>query len=107
MRHLFKISFIILLVSSLAGCIIERFKSVDLANNVKKYEAYDVDGERLPEHDYYRVRIEGHWYDADLSEEKLATGSKVVTEEHYELTFAAKQLLKNRRDGDSGGGSGW
>ena len=105
MRHLFKISFIILFVSSLAGCTETR--SVYLADNVRKNEVYHVDGERMPHHDTYSVRIEGHWYDADLSEEQLATGSKVFTEEHYELTPAAKQLLKNRREGDRGGDSGW
>ena len=106
MRHLFKISFIILFVSSLSGCE-GMVDLVYLAENVRKHELYNLEGERTPQHDFYEVRIEGQWYDAILSQEQLATGSKVFTEDHYELTPSAKQELKNRREGDSGGDSGW
>ena len=113
MRHLFKISFIILFVSCLAGCTT---KYVDIAENVRKVEKYDLDGERTPDEDRYEVKIEGHWYETNSPEytgsEELADGSKV---DHYKLTQFSKMVLKNRREcgsqfcggDDSPGDDGW
>ena len=108
MRHVFKISFIILFVSSLAGCFLtgNYYEIKPITNNVRLVEWYDQYGDRTPEKDQYQVRIEGDWYEATLKTEHTSE-SEVYKQEHFELTPNAKQRLRDSRRGDSGGDSGW
>ena len=108
MRHVFKISFIILFVSSLAGCLPagNRYEVKPITNNVRLVEWFDLNGYRTPQKDQYQVRIEGNWYEATLKTEHTPE-SAVYKREHFELTPRSKRLLKNLRDGDSGSDSGW
>ena len=108
MRHVFKISFIILFVSSLAGCFLtgNYYEIKPITNNVRLVEWYDQYGDRTPEKDQYQVRIEGDWYEATLKTEHTPE-SEVYKQEHFELTPNAKQRLRDSRRGDSGGDSGW
>ena len=109
MRHVFKISFIILFVSSLAGCFPDiwgRYEVKPITNNVRLVEWFDHSGDRKPEKDQYQVRIEGDWYEATLKTEHTPE-SEVYKQEHFELTPNAKQRLRDSRRGDSGGDSGW
>ncbi len=109
MRHVFKISFIILFVSSLAGCFPDiwgRYEVKPITNNVRLVEWFDHYGDRTPEKDQYQVRIEGDWYEATLKTEHTPE-SEVYKQEHFELTPNAKQRLRDSRRGDSRGDSGW
>ena len=108
MRHVFKISFIILFVSSLAGCLPagNRYEVKPITNNVRLVEWFDHHGDRTPEKDQYQVRIEGNWYEATLKTEHTPE-SAVHKREHFELTPRSKRILESLQRGDSGGGSGW
>ena len=106
MRHVFKISFIILFVSSLAGCLgPDNYVIKPITNNVRLVEWYDPHGDRVTERDHYEVRIQGDWYEATLKTEHTPE-SAAYKREHFELTPRSKRLLKNLRDGDSGSDSG-
>ena len=107
MRHVFKISFIILFVSSLAGCFsLDSYVVKPITNDVRLVEWFDKYGDRKPEKDRYQVRIEGNWYEATLKTEHTPE-SEVYKQEHFELTSRSQQQLENKRRGDSGGDSGW
>ena len=109
MRHVFKISFIILFVSSLAGCfpdIWNRHEVKPITNNVRLVEWFDHYGDRTPEKDQYQVRIEGDWYEATLKTEHTSE-SEVYKQQHFELTPRSKRILEALQRGDSGGDSGW
>ena len=112
MRHVFKISFIILFVSSLAGCFLtgNYYKIKPITNNVRLVEWYDQYGDRKPKKDQYQVKVQGDWYEATLKIEHTPE-SEVYKQEHFELTPRSKRILEARqRDesrGDSGGDSGW
>ena len=108
MRHVFKISFIILFVSSLAGCFLtgSYYEVKPITNNVRLVEWFDQYGDRKPEKDQYQVWIEGNWYEATLKTEHTPE-LEVYKREHFELTSRSKRILKNFRDGDSGSDSGW
>ena len=109
MRHVFKISFIILFVSSLAGCLYAGNKwnrVLPITNNVRLVEWFDDIGNRTPEKDQYQVRIEGDWYEATLKTEH-PHASALYKREHFELTPRSKRILEAQQRGDSGGDSGW
>ena len=103
MRHVFKISFIILFVSSLAGCFLtgNYYEIKPITNNVRLVEWYDQYGDRTPEKDQYQVRIEGDWYEATLKTEHTSE-SEVYKQEHFELTPRSKRILEALQRGDSG-----
>ena len=94
MRHVFKISFIILFVSSLAGCFPDiwgRYEVKPITNNVRLVEWFDAMG-IAPRKDQYQVRIEGNWYEA-LSKPNILPSQK-YTSEAFELTPRSKGFWK-------------
>ena len=105
MKHVFKISFIILFVSSLAGCFFGHSYYTRIAENVRKLEWFDYNNTE-PRSVEYEVRVEGDWYEATLKTEHTPEPG-VYKREHFELTPNAKQRLRNKHRGDSGGDSGW